>query len=101
MKKRTILAGSGLAIAATLGLGGIAFAQGQDGDAAVPDADKAKVEAAGLAEVGNGKVTGSELESDGSYEVEVTRDDGTEVDVHLDKNLTVTSTEADDHDDHD
>jgi hypothetical protein len=41
-------------------------------------------------------VSGSEKnDEEGYYEIEVTRDDGSQVDVHLDRDLNVTSTEAD------
>jgi hypothetical protein len=41
-------------------------------------------------------VTGSEVgDEEGAYEVEVTRDDGSQVDVHLDKNFNVLGTPAD------
>jgi hypothetical protein len=44
----------------------------------------------------NGRVTGTEVEDEeGYYEVEVTRDDGSQVDVHLDKNFHVLGTLAD------
>ena len=44
----------------------------------------------------NGRVTGSEFQDEeGYYEVEVTKDDGTQVDVHLDKNYNVLDTPAD------
>jgi hypothetical protein len=47
-----------------------------------------------LEETGGGKVTGSENE-DGVYEIEVTLDDGTAVDVELDKDFKVISSEKD------
>ena len=44
----------------------------------------------------NGRVTGSEFQDEeGYYEVEVTKLDGTQVDVHLDKNYNVLGTPAD------
>lgn len=51
--------------------------------------------AAALAETGSGVVTDSEQEANGRYEVEVTLDDGTEVDVYLDDNFQVTATDTD------
>jgi uncharacterized membrane protein YkoI len=59
-----------------------------------------KASQAALAHTGEGEVTGTEVgDEEGYYEVEVTLDDGTETDVHLDKHFTVTSTEGDGADD--
>jgi uncharacterized membrane protein YkoI len=55
-----------------------------------------RASAVALDATGGGQVTGSEKnDEEGYYEIEVTRDDGSEVDVHLDRNLDVLSTEAD------
>jgi uncharacterized membrane protein YkoI len=44
-----------------------------------------------------GRVTETELgDEEGYYEVEVTRDDGSQVDVHLDRRFNVLGDEADD-----
>ena len=44
----------------------------------------------------NGRVTGTEFQDEeGYYEVEVTKDDGRQVDVHLDKNYNVLDAQAD------
>jgi uncharacterized membrane protein YkoI len=57
--------------------------------------DQAK--AAALAYVGEGRVTDTEVgDEDGYYEVEVTLDDGTQVDVHVDENFQVIGVEAED-----
>ena len=57
---------------------------------------------AALAETGGGKVTDSERDGQ-TYEVEVTKDDGSEVDVHLDQNykVVVAETDSEDGDDND
>jgi uncharacterized membrane protein YkoI len=48
-----------------------------------------------LEHAGGGKVTGTEAgDEEGAYEVEVTRADGSEVDVHLDKDLAVLDSSA-------
>jgi uncharacterized membrane protein YkoI len=63
-----------------------------------PEAQKAK--SAAIAAVGSGTIT--EVERDdgygasGVYEVEVKRDDGTQVEVHLDGDYDVVGQEADD-----
>lgn len=50
--------------------------------------------AAALEHVGRGSVTETEFgDEEHVYEVEITLDDGTQIDVHLDRNLEVVSTE--------
>lgn len=52
--------------------------------------------AAALAYVGEGKVTDTEVgDEEGYYEVEITLDNGKQIDVHLDKNFKVLSQVAD------
>ena len=66
----------------------------------VNDSVPAEAEQAALDEVGSGKVTGTETDDEeGKYEIEVTRDDGTQVDVHLDSDFAVLSTDEDGKDD--
>jgi uncharacterized membrane protein YkoI len=56
-----------------------------------------RASAVALDATGGGQVTGSEKnDEEGYYEIEVTRDDGTEVDVHLDRHLNVLDASADD-----
>ena len=56
--------------------------------------DKAK--AVALQQVGGGRVSGTELrDEEGYYEVEVTRTDGSQVDVHLDRGFNVIDSSAD------
>jgi uncharacterized membrane protein YkoI len=81
-----------------LGGAGIAYANGGDSEEQVtgPDAEKAK--SAAIAAMGGGTVT--EVERDdgygtGVFEVEVKRDDGSQVEVHLDRDLNVVGQEAD------
>lgn len=55
-----------------------------------------RASAVALDATGGGQVTGSEKnDEEGYYEIEVTRDDGTQVDVHLDRNLDVLDASAD------
>src|SRR4029078_6238867 len=52
--------------------------------------------AVALAETGGGRVTGSEIHDEESYyEVEVTRDDGSQVDVQLDENFAIVGSTTD------
>jgi uncharacterized membrane protein YkoI len=56
--------------------------------------DRAK--AAALDATGGGRVTGTEVrDEEGYYEVEVVRNDGSQVDVHLDRSFNVTDQSAD------
>lgn len=81
---------------------GVAYASGSSGDGTSgdgsgqstgPGMDKAKSVA--LEQV-NGRVTATEFQDEeGYYEVEVTKDDGSQVDVHLDKNYNVLDAQAD------
>jgi hypothetical protein len=86
------------AVAAALAAGGVGAAiaiGGDDESVTGPDADKA---AAAAVKAVPGTV--SEVEHDdsgsGAYEVEVQRDDGSEVEVHLDSNYEVIATGGDD-----
>lgn len=103
-----VLAGGGAAIAGATGGGSdttIAPASGGGDEAAARDdgpgqpitgsaLDKAK--AVALQETGGGQVTGSEIrDEEGYYEVEVTRADGSQVDVHMDRNYNVLDSQAD------
>ena len=55
-----------------------------------------KASATALDQVGSGRVTDTELQDEeGYYEVEVTRDDGSQVDVHLDSHFNVLEASAD------
>jgi hypothetical protein len=95
---RTLVIAAAVAMLLALGGAGIAYANGGDSGEQVtgPDAEKAK--SAAVAAVGGGTVT--EVERDdgygsGVYEVEVKRDDGSQVEVHLDRDLNVVGQEAD------
>ena len=86
-----LLVGAGIAYANGSGANG----SGDDGSGRPtgPGMDKAKSVA--LEQV-NGRVTGSEFQDEeGYYEVEVTKPDGTQVDVHLDKNYNVINAQSD------
>ena len=55
-----------------------------------------RAKAVALQATGGGKVTDSEVnDEEGAYEVEVTRADGSQVDVHLDRSFHVTGSDAD------
>ena len=59
-----------------------------------------KASAVALAQIGEGKVTDTEVGDEESYyEIEITLDNGDQVDVHLDENFKVISTEYEGEDD--
>jgi uncharacterized membrane protein YkoI len=103
MQKRVKLAtGAAAAVVAAAGAGtGVAVASGAGDDDATErpitgDAlDKATT--AALAHTGGGEVTGTEVgDEESKYEVEVTLDDGSQVDVQLDEHFNVLGSESDD-----
>jgi len=102
-KRRKILVGVALAAAVVVGGGGIALATGlAGGDEELSGSDLDRAREAALAEVGDGRVTGAEVGDDGTaYELEVTRADGSEVDVDLDASFTVVRVDEDDDRDRD
>jgi len=75
----------------------IAVANGaDDGEAPITGDALAQASAAALDYLGGGRVTETEVgDEEGYYEVEVTQDDGRQVDVHLDQNFNVLGQEAD------
>ena len=99
---RTLVIAATVAMLLALGGAGIAYANGGDSEeqATGPEAEKAK--SAAIEAVGGGALT--EVERDdgddgygtsGVYKVEVKREDGTQVEVHLDGDYNVAGQEAD------
>ena len=87
-----------IAAAAIAGGAAVAGASGDDDAADQPITGPALERASriAVAHLGGGTVTGTEVgDEQGYYEVEVTRPDGHEVDVHLDRGFTVLGTETD------
>jgi hypothetical protein len=101
MKTRALKISAGLAGAALLALGAAAIARAtgafDDGDAQLtgPQADRAK--AAALAITGGGRANAVERDSENgaTYEVELTKTDGSTVDVRLDENFKLVVIEGD------
>jgi uncharacterized membrane protein YkoI len=86
-----------LAAVAVLGAGGLVWSSAAADELTGDERDRASN--AALEAVGEGKVTGTETDDEeGAYEVEVTRPDGSQVDVHLDKDFQVLSQDVDDED---
>jgi uncharacterized membrane protein YkoI len=100
MKRTTIIA---IATVGALAAGGTAIAaSGGDDDAtdrAITGGALEKAEAAALADT-PGRVTETEVGDEESfYEVEVTRPDGSQVDVQLDREFNVVTSKTDTEDD--
>ncbi len=96
MDRKKLIAGAATVAVLALGGGGIAYATGGDAgeQATGPGIEKAK--SAALDHTNGGQVTGTEVgDEEGYYEIEVTRDSGSQADVHLDRDLNVLSTLAD------
>lgn len=90
-----------VAVVAALSVGGVVWASTANAD--LQGSERDRVSTAATSAVGGGKVIDAESSDDPgeAYEVEVRKDDGTEVDVTLDKNLKVIGQDADDRDDND
>ena len=82
---------AGTAIAGAAGGDDEGTGKGDDGSGTpISGSALQRAKSVALDHTGGGRVTGSELQDEeGYYEVEVTRDDGSQVDVHLDSHLNV------------
>ena len=104
-RKRTTMIIAGAALAGAVAVGGATIAVASSSDDAEepitgPALDQAT--AAALDHVGEGQVTETEVgDEDSLYEVEVTLDDGSQIDVQLDADFNVVATEEDGVDDED
>ena len=95
--KKIIIA---VAVLAAAALGGAALAgatSGGDSENGLSGATLDRASKAALAKTGGGKVTGAERDSQhgGTYEIEVTQADGSQVDVRLDDAFKVVMVEPD------
>lgn len=71
-------------------------AGGRDDERPIEGAALARAATAALAHTGSGRVTETEAgDEDGFYEVEVTLADGSQVDVHLDRDFGILGDESD------
>jgi uncharacterized membrane protein YkoI len=102
MNVRTLVIAAAVAMLVALGGAGIAYANAGDSEEQVTGPDAQKAKSAAIAAVGGGTLT--EVERDdgddgygtsGVYEVEVTREDGSQLEVHLDGDYNVVGQEAD------
>jgi uncharacterized membrane protein YkoI len=110
MDRKKLFASAAAAAVLTLGIGTAVAAQqgslpgeedeapGQDDATEQPITASAldRASETALAHVGGGEVTETEVgDEEGYYEVEVTRADGSQVDVHLNRGFDVLGTEGD------
>ena len=93
--KRKAVAIAAAAVLAA-GIGGVAIAGAAGGgdddqrDTPITGSALERAEAVALEQTGGGRVTETEVgDEEGAYEVEVTRADGSQVDVHLDARFAV------------
>ncbi|CAN5491445.1 hypothetical protein BH20ACT2_BH20ACT2_17840 [soil metagenome] len=99
MNKRTkiVIAAAGVAAAVTAGTSVAVAGGGDDNEAPITGTQLERASAAALAHTGGGQVTETETGDEESlYEVEVTLDDGSQIDVQLDEGFSVVGEEADD-----
>ena len=92
-------------VVASLGVGGAAIAGATSGggerdddatDKPIAGDARSQAVSAALKHTGGGKATETEVgDEEGAYEVEVTRADGSQVDVHLDSGFKVLGSAAD------
>jgi hypothetical protein len=95
-KRKKLLIGAALAVAAIGITGGVAVAQGED-DQPLRGNTYDRATRAALDHVGEGTVTETEVGDDGAaYGVEVRLSDGSQVEVQIDENFTATGVEQDD-----
>ena len=98
MNVRTLVIAAAVAMLLALGGAGIAYANGGDSEEQLTGPEAQKAKSAAIAAVGGGTVT--EVERDdgngtGAFEVEVTREDGSQLEVHLDGDYNVLGQQAD------
>lgn len=97
MSKKTTMLVTAIAAAA---IGTATAASGGDIDHPITGTDLDQASAVALAFTGEGRVTGTEVGDEESYyEVEVTLEDGTQIDVQLNEGFNVVGSEADDTED--
>ncbi len=95
MKKIVVGVAVGM-IALGAGAGVVLASGGEDKEQPITGEELEKASDAALDHMGEGRVTATELQDEeGYYEVEVTKDDGRQVDVHLDRDFHVIDSSAD------
>ena len=94
-RKTRWIAGTALAVALVGGCTGMAVANGHGTETPITGEALGKASTAALAYTGGGHITDTEVgDEEGHYEVDVTLDDGRQVDVHLDRACNVLNSTA-------
>ena len=97
-RTQKVLAVGAAALVVAAGGAGVALASSDDdaGDRPITGNALKRASEAALAETGSGRVTETEVDDEESYyEVEVTKPDGSQVDVQLDRDFHVVGTKDD------
>lgn len=93
--RSAVIVGAAAAVAVTAGIG-VAAGSGDD-DRPLTGETYDRAVAAAREHTGGGEVTETEVGDDGAaFEVEIRRDDGSQVEVQLDRDFTVLGSEPDD-----
>jgi hypothetical protein len=97
MRNTSKIAMSSIALAALIAVPALAnSADDPEPETPIVGSSLERATAAAVAHLGDGHVTGTEVGDEESYyEVEVTLDDGSQVDVQLDEDFQVVGTEGD------
>jgi uncharacterized membrane protein YkoI len=99
-KTKVAMAGAAVVAVAGIGVGIAAAGGGDDSEGPITGTELDRASAAALEETGGGRITDTESgDEDSFYEVEVTRDDGSQVDVQLDRDFNVVGSSVDREDD--
>jgi uncharacterized membrane protein YkoI len=95
-KTKILIAGVAVVAAAGAGVSIAAAGGSDDREGPITGTELDRASAAALEETGEGRVTQTEVgDEDSFYEVEVTLDDGSQVDVQLDRDFQVVSSSTD------
>jgi len=95
-KMKVILGVAAVAVAGAIPLSGVAGAAAGETETPITGSALERATQVALTHIGGGRVTATESgDEDSYYEVEVTRDDGTQVDVQLDESFSVVGSEED------
>ncbi|MGH9186573.1 MAG: hypothetical protein ACRD0U_12275 [Acidimicrobiales bacterium] len=97
MNKKLLIGAAGAALVAGVAGGAVAVAAGgDDNEAPITGSALDRATKVALEHTGEGRVTETEVgDEEGFYEVEVTLDDGRQVDVHLNEDFSVIASSAD------
>lgn len=95
MMKRTLVAGVGVAAILVVSAAGLAYATAGDAGVSGPQADQATAAALKLTDGGTANSVERDSENGATWEVEVTKDDGSTVDVRLDESYGLVVIEGD------